>query len=215
MISKLEVFKYYKLLKHAGLTPGELWTKSMTMWPDQIMFVVMLHPKMSIRFCGMAWIFLLSYSGLHDKKLMLCCKSEMSVVWCFFFTCHITPFFIQTRHKNKCFSNLAVYCAWVSQLVFCLLPVKRWIFANPWLPPRSSLQYLPYLFLDVYWKETLFLKLLSLPPLFLGGLFLFLFPSPLNKDVLNISLMTVLYPRFFQNMRIFLLNTHQIAIQNV
>lgn len=67
----------------------------------------------------------------------------------------------------------------------------------------------------MYWKGTLFLRLLSFPPLFLSGLFLFLFPSLLNMAVLNISLMTVLYPSFFQNMRILLLNTLQIAIQNV
>lgn len=145
MISKLEVFHYSKLLTHAGLTPQEAWTKSMTMWPDQILLAFVLYPKTSIRLCGKVVIFLLSYSGLHDKKWMLCCRlyivrNVCGLVHCLHFTCYFMPFFIQTRHINKYFSNLAVYYTWVSQIVFCLLHVERWIFVTPWLPPRSCLQ---------------------------------------------------------------------------
>lgn len=145
MISKLEVFNYSKLVKHASWTPQEAQTKSMTMWPDQILFVFVLYPKTSIRLWGKVFIFLLSYSGLYNKKLMLCCRlyivrNVCGLVLCLHFTCYFMPFFIQTRHIHKYFSNLAVYYAWVSQLVFCLLPVERWIFVNPWLPPMSCLQ---------------------------------------------------------------------------
>lgn len=60
MISRMKVFKYPKLLKHDGLTPQQLWTKNMTMWPDKILFRFVLYYKMSISFCGKAFVFLLN-----------------------------------------------------------------------------------------------------------------------------------------------------------
>lgn len=77
--------------------------------------------------------------------------SEISVVWCFVFICYLIPFFLQTRHTNIYFSNLAVYHAWVSQLVSYLLLVKRWIFVKPWLPARSCLQLMSSLVVFSFW----------------------------------------------------------------
>lgn len=77
--------------------------------------------------------------------------SEISVVWCFVFICCFIPFFLPSRHMNKYFSNLAVYYAWVSQLVSYLLPVERWIFVNPWLPARSCLQLMSSLVVFSFW----------------------------------------------------------------
>lgn len=144
-------------------------------------------------------------------------NSEISVVWCFVFICYFIPFFLQSRHMNKYFSNLAVYYARVSQLVSYLLPVERWIFVNPWLPAKSCLQLMSSLVVFSFWcvleGDSLFIfKTTFFPPQFLRGLFLFLFHPVLNMPVLNISFMTVLYPSFSQNIRALHLNTLQIAV---
>lgn len=155
MISHKEVFSIqcYMLLKHAGLTPQQFWTKTMTMWPHQILFVFVLYHKISISFCGKSFTFSINLEFMMRNWCYVTgfMYSEISVVWCFVFICYFILFFLQSRHMNTYFSNLAVYYAWVSQLVSYLLPVERWIFVNPWLPARSCLQLMSSLVVFSFW----------------------------------------------------------------
>lgn len=142
--------------------------------------------------------------------------SEISVVWCFVFICYLNPFFLQIRYMNIYFSNLAVYHAWVSQLVSYLLLVKRWIFVKPWLPARSCLQLMSSLVIFSFWCVLEGDSILTFKTTFLSSTvsqgIISLFHHH-NMTVLNVSFMTVLYPNSSQNIRTLLLNTLQIAIQ--
>lgn len=142
--------------------------------------------------------------------------SEISVVWGFVFMCYLIPFFLQSRHMDIYFSNLAVYHAWVSQLVSYLLLVKRWIFVKPWLPARSCLQLMSSLVVFSFWcvleGDSIFIFKTTFLSFTVSQGIISLFHHH-NMTVLNVSFMTVLYPNFSQNVSTLLLNTLQLAIQ--
>lgn len=118
---------------------------------------------------------------------------------------------------NKYFSNLAVYYAWVSQLVSYLLPVERWIFVNSWLPARSCLQLMSSLVVFSFWclwEGTLFKTTLLSSAVSQGIISLSFSPSP-QHDCFDYLSWQFFFLSFSQNIRTLLLNTLQIAVQNL